>query len=135
MRIVIFTIFYFSFYLTFAQPGSLNTQFAKGGILQYPISNGSDYVSAVTANQNGDLYVAGTKEADYDTGKEIFITKFNQSGVLDYQFGTNGIVSVKLFHYSTVVKIVLQADNKIIIGGYGFDKEKNKRSIFYSFKC
>lgn len=130
MRIVIFTIFYFSFYLTFAQPGSLNTQFAKGGILQYPISNGSDYVSAVTANQNGDLYVAGTKEADYDTGKEIFITKFNQSGVLDNQFGTNGIVSVKLFHYSTVVKIVLQADNKIIIGGYGFDKEKTSEVFF-----
>lgn len=130
MRIVIFTIFYFSFYLTFAQPGSLNTQFAKGGILQYPISNGSDYVSAVTANQNGDLYVAGTKEADYDTGKEIFITKFNQSGILDNQFGTNGIVSVKLFHYSTVVKIVLQADNKIIIGGYGFDKEKTSEVFF-----
>lgn len=91
MRLLIFSVFYFSFYVTFAQPGSLNTQFANSGILQYPISNGTDYATAITAAQNGDIFVAGTKEAGYDTGKEIFITKFNQSGVLDNQFGTNEI--------------------------------------------
>lgn len=130
MRLLIFSVFYFSFYVTFAQPGSLNMQFANSGILQYPISNGTDYATAITAAQNGDIFVAGTKEAGYDTGKEIFITKFNQSGVLDNQFGTNGIISIKLFHYSTVVKILLQADKKIIIGGYGFDKEKPSEVFF-----
>ena len=130
MRLLIFSVFYFSFYVTFAQPGSLNTQFANSGILQYPISNGTDYATAITAAQNGDIFVAGTKEAGYDMGKEIFITKFNQSGVLDNQFGTNGIISIKLFHYSTVVKILLQADKKIIIGGYGFDKEKPSEVFF-----
>ncbi len=130
MRIFIFTIFYFTFYLTFAQPGSLNTQFASGGILQYSVSDGTDYATAVTANQNGDLYVAGTKEAGYDTGKEIFIAKFNQTGVLDNQFGTNGIVSIKLFHYITIIKIILQSDNKIIVGGYGNDKDKTSEVFF-----
>jgi uncharacterized delta-60 repeat protein len=108
---------------------SLNIKFANEGVIIEDIDNGNQYATAITTTRSGNILVAGTTEAGYFTGKQIFIHQYLENGILDNRFGKSGKVIIPLADQITVTKIVQLYDNKIVIGGNA--NQQNEKSEFF----
>ncbi len=102
--------------------GSLDNGFGTNGVVKQPIGTGSDYAYAVAVQSDGKIIVAGTGESAANT--DMAVIRLNSDGSLDNGFGTNGIVDTSFVNTDYVKGLAIQADGKIVVGGYGSDDKE-----------
>ncbi len=94
--------------------GTLDTTFAGDGV--FTIEDGTNYTSAVdmVVQSDGKILLLTNFQG---TTSDYRITKLNTNGTLDSTFGTLGSFYADLGSSENAKSIILQADNKIVVGG------------------
>jgi len=109
--------------------GSFDAGFGAGeddgtsaGVVNISLGEGNDFGTAVAAQADGKLVVAGYHEDGASTN--MVVLRVNTDGTLDQTFGTtndgteNGIVNISLGEGNDIARdIAVQADGKIVIAG------------------
>lgn len=109
--------------------GSFDATFGVGeedgtpnGVVNISLGEGNDFGTAVAAQADGKLVVAGYHEEG--TSTNMVVLRINADGTLDQTFGTaddgteNGIVNISLGDGDDIARdIAVQADGKIVIAG------------------
>ncbi len=100
--------------------GSLDSTFGKGGLLD--IFNVPAELTSFALQPDGKILMVGTAYRDdgdpFTKEADIAIARYNSDGSLDTSFGNGGKVSSDFGQYETANKVVLQADGKILVGGW-----------------
>jgi uncharacterized delta-60 repeat protein len=101
--------------------GFLDTTFGTNGLVITDFSNNSDdEVNSVVIDNNNKIVVAGYT---YDNSYYYFaLARYDNSGILDTTFGTNGLVITDFSNNSddTAESVVIDNNNKIVVAGYTF---------------
>ena len=91
--------------------GSLDTTFNNTGYTTIPVE-----LNSVAIQPDGKIIGAGTN------GSQYVLAGFNPNGLPDNSFGTNGIVTTVFGSNSSIVKVLIQPNGKIVAcGGTGGD--------------
>jgi uncharacterized delta-60 repeat protein len=92
------------------------------GVVNISLGEGNDFGTAVAAQADGKLLVAGYHEEGASTN--MVVLRVNTDGTLDQTFGTaddgteNGIVNISLGDGNDIARdIAVQADGKIVVAG------------------
>lgn len=115
--------------LRYTTDGSFDATFGVGeddgtpnGVVNISLGEGNDFGTAVAAQADGKLVVAGYHEEG--TSTNMVVLRVNTDGTLDQSFGTaddgteNGIVNISLGDGDDIARdIAVQADGKIVIAG------------------
>ncbi|MFH1853348.1 MAG: right-handed parallel beta-helix repeat-containing protein [Candidatus Neomarinimicrobiota bacterium] len=105
--------------------GSLDTSFDSDGIVTTSVNVGSGwgYIYSVAIQEDGKIIIAGSSPSA--TGnQDITLVRYNSNGSLDTSFDTDGIVTANITGAEVAHGIAIQADGKIVVGGYSStDKE------------
>lgn len=100
-------------------PGVVDTSF-NGGVQFTSVAEGEDYALAVAVQPDGKVITVG-RTTTQAGGADIAITRHLRDGTLDTGFGNGGLVvtAVAAARGADEARAVLvQADGKIVIGGY-----------------
>jgi uncharacterized delta-60 repeat protein len=101
----------------FSQSISLDNTFANNGILLLPSANTSE-IDVLDIDQNGNIYTAGVTSQGIGTGiYKMTVSKTNQNGVLDNQFGINGVCTISFGNSVYPHGIKVSDNSKILICG------------------
>ncbi len=101
--------------LRFNTNGSLDKSFGKNGVTKTIIGDYSE-AESVALDSHGNIVVAGTTEL----GNEQFVVAmYNQNGMLEPGFGSNGIVKASFIKNSVdrAHSVVIDNDGNIIVAG------------------
>jgi uncharacterized delta-60 repeat protein len=97
--------------------GSVDASFGSGGTVLSDIgTNSSDVVQSVLLRSDGMIVVSGYTGAPGQN--EFLAARFTADGSPDTSFGSNGIVTTDLGGDDFSFASALQADGKIVLGGY-----------------
>ena len=110
----------------FLSNGTLDGSFGSNGSSTVPVGTGNNYCHTLMLQSDGKIILAGsalTATTNYD----FALLRFNTNGALDTSFGSSGIVTTNFVstpHPSgdETAGGVIQADDKIIVGGYSNHK-------------
>ncbi len=94
--------------------GSLDTSFGANGKVETYINNDQQNTNiyAMKIQSNGKIVVAGNKD------NHCAVARYNADGTVDTTFGSNGFVFYSSGDMSILYALALQADGKIVAGGY-----------------
>lgn len=95
--------------------GRLDPDFANGGILTLPMSNGYDQVNAALQQADGKIVIAGS--GAYSAG-DFVLARLNTDGTLDTTFGTDGKVITDLGG-GDIAHALIEQDGKLVAVGQG----------------
>ncbi len=97
--------------------GSLDLSFGINGLVDYSIEEEVNaYTQDMVLQTDGKILVAGTDDKGKGASQQAFITRFNNDGSIDKEFGTGGTVFTNLDDV-LISNIILQNDGKILVGG------------------
>lgn len=105
--------------------GTIDNQFGTGGKVVFSIGTGNSVARSIAIQNDGKIIVAGNLENQ--TYSRFAMARLTSNGVLDNQFGANGIVQTALdlgFDIAYGVAIV-PSSGKIVLGGVSFDTLAN----------
>ncbi len=99
--------------------GILDSSFSGNGIATISLGLQDDIVGDMALQPDGKIIITGKKGASHDgEATAIYLLRYLTDGNLDKSFGEKGIVYSDIGIYlSEINSIVLQTDNKILIGG------------------
>ncbi len=100
--------------------GLLDSSFGANGVVLTDVLGGGDIANSIIIQPDEKILIAGhSGEAYPDITSYITVSRYNDNGVLDVSFGTDGIVTTNVSGYETnfANSIKLQADRKIIVAG------------------
>jgi uncharacterized delta-60 repeat protein len=121
-RIILFLLYVLLLSKSYGQEGLLDSSFGDHGKVLTSFTSGSD-ITATIIQPDGKILVDG--KAFITDRYELAVSRYHYNGTLDSTFGTNG-TSLVYFNGSAYGNcMALQADGKIIIGGYFFGFNKN----------
>ncbi|MEM7111756.1 MAG: choice-of-anchor Q domain-containing protein [Chloroflexota bacterium] len=101
----------------YSSSGSLDSSFDSDG-LQTIDFGGTDEAQDVVIQPDGKIIVAG-----FTDGQTMNLARLNSDGSLDTDFGTNGLITLKIDGSETEgYGVALQADDKIVTVGYKRDE-------------
>lgn len=108
--------------------GTLDTGFGVDGIVTTTIGNEAKIYSI--AIQDDGYIVAGGYTVDTDNITKFALARYDTTGALDTTgFGTSGIVITEIQFEAKINSIALQADGKIIAGGYSYGELANEFTL------
>jgi uncharacterized delta-60 repeat protein len=119
MRKIVTTLVITSFCVYAGRPGDLDYAFNRPtGYVATLAPNAEAGGSAdVGLQSDGKIIAAGLSNFEYGAGR-VIIARYNVDGTLDTSFGSNGILSHEFDDESGALSVVIQSDDKIVIGGY-----------------
>lgn len=103
--------------------GSLDTAFGTGGIVRTEIGSGYNTAYAIATDENQKILVAGSAVMNYEYLLDFTLARYNIDGSLDNSFSDDGIVTTPIAlddHSDEAYAILIQSDEKIVLGGYTF---------------
>jgi uncharacterized delta-60 repeat protein len=104
----------------YSQNISLDNTFANNGILQIPSTVTSE-INDIDIDTNGNVYSASTTSQGSGTGVyKLTVSKSNSIGVLDNQFGNNGISLISFEHSEYPLAIKVLSNSKILVCGSAY---------------
>jgi uncharacterized delta-60 repeat protein len=110
--------------------GSLDNSFSSDGKVTTPITGTfNEYGTSLAIKSDGKIVVAGYSS---NTFIDYVVVQYESDGDLDYSFGVNGAVNTDFgtsIDYGNASDVVLQLDEKILVGGYRNDGIKLNYSI------
>ena len=91
-----------------------------------------NYSSGIVLLNDGKFIVAGV--ATINNEERMFLIRYNQDGIQDASFGTNGIATYSINSGgSRASKVVIQPNGKIVIVGYSGSSTTNKKQVVVRF--
>ncbi|MEO8710607.1 MAG: T9SS type A sorting domain-containing protein [Parafilimonas sp.] len=98
--------------------GSLDESFGKSGLVDFNIEfQINAFVTDMVIQPDGKILVTGNSDKGINGSLLPFIVRFNSNGSIDTEFGKQGEVYADFENDIEISSIILQADNKILIGG------------------
>jgi uncharacterized delta-60 repeat protein len=115
--------------------GSLDSTFNGSGKSFVNLgSRLSSTVYAASIQANGKILAVGNSEYSVETAPgtrdDFTIVRLEANGSVDKTFGENGIVRTQIGSYSRAKSIAVQADGKIIVGGFAYVNNNAYRLSF-----
>ncbi len=95
--------------------GSLDDTFGINGIRVEDLGSNFEGASGVAIDSNGNIIVAGNKDADFA------IIRYKSNGSLDDSFDTNGTLTANLTIQDIIFDVAIDEDDKIVILGTTFN--------------
>jgi len=124
-NILLISMIYFFTHTMFAQYGELDPSFGTNGKVTLNTSAGFDNGSKMFVLEDGKIIVTGTGTEGVS---KFLIARYLPDGILDTDFGTDGITLTQIGTGNTYgVSGLLQTDGKIVIAG---SAEDGDNSIF-----
>lgn len=108
--------------------GSLDPDFGTSGIVNTPIGNLNSAGYSLNIQRDGKIVLAG-QSGGFSSSK-FTLVRYNPNGSLDSAFGVGGIVITQLDGSSQILCSVLDADDKIIAGGYQCGSGPDAKKVF-----
>jgi uncharacterized delta-60 repeat protein len=112
-----------AFVARFNTDGTVDTFFGLNGYTTIDIGGREDRLWTVCVDDDDEILVGGYTRDETEMDNDYLFMKYTSDGVLDTDFGSNGI---KMFHYGSndqVIDMVLQDDGKIVSIGSAFSFE------------
>ena len=99
-----------SFSFSWAQPGSLITNFGNGG---FTTANGTfdQKFASVAVDGENRIVLAGATQGD------MYVSRFSSQGDVDLSFGTDGRVTLDFGINDVAEDVFIQSDQKILVAG------------------
>ena len=117
--ILLSSILQFLFFISYAQPGSLDHSFGIDGKVTTNIGSGGNYGYSVALQSDGKIVLAGYTN---DSTEDFALVRYNSNGSLDNTFGTNGKVITDFGSGNDEGKsVIIQSDGKIVVAGGSFN--------------
>ena len=115
----------------FAQPGSLDPTFGTGGRVLSNLGHGNERMNAVVVQPDGKVVSGGHANYLYSFTGAFLLTRYTSDGILDTDFGSDGIVSTAINagdigwdvsngSDSEISDLVLLPDGRILAVGRSF---------------
>ena len=95
--------------------GSLDDGFSSDGIVTTPVGSVSAEAVGIVIQSDNKIVIAGTY--NYGNGTKFAAARYNNDGLLDNTFGSNGIVTTQIGGGSGSVCLALQSNGKIVAAG------------------
>ncbi|MBW8361350.1 MAG: T9SS type A sorting domain-containing protein [Kaistella sp.] len=112
-----FLVISFQFY---CQNISLDPGYAINGVLRLPAPSTSE-INSFDFDQNGNVYTAGSTLQGSGSGIfRLTVSKSGPTGVLDSQFGTNGISTISFENSEYPLDIKVLPNSKILVSGSAY---------------
>lgn len=102
-------------YFVFTQAGILDTGFGTEGIVITDVPGGNDVSSRILLRDDGKIILAG--RCDEGPLPDIFFVQYDTLGILDNEFGIDGMAISSLPYYTTFADATLQSDGKLLAIG------------------
>lgn len=100
--------------------GTLDPSFGTAGKVMTGIGNGDDYGVSVAVQTDGKIVAAG--QVNTGSRYDFAVVRYRADGSLDPSFGSGGKVTTSLGNTKdAALKLVLQADGKIIVAGQSYN--------------
>ncbi len=111
--------------------GSLDTNFGIGGIVATDVGSDYDYVSSIAIQSDGKIVSAGRM---WNGNQYVFaLTRHNTNGLLDANFGTEGIVTTAIGNFQDIAySVAIQSDGKIVAAGENYNGSKDFALVRYN---
>ncbi len=103
--------------ISFAQPGSLDYTFGSAGKLISSFGSFGDKGNSVAIQGDGKIVLGGFTKGSF-TSSDFALMRCNTDGVIDTTFGMGGKVITSIENGSEGNSVSIQADGKILLGGY-----------------
>lgn len=102
--------------------GTLDTDFGDNGVVTSAIglveTNGEDMSYGIDLDASGNILVCGSS-FDENYNRRPVVVRYKPEGVLDTNFGVNGVASLPAFFGENVFDcLVVQADGKVVAAGH-----------------
>lgn len=101
----------------FTQPGTLDNTFGIGGIVKTSQGNFGDKSNSMAIQSDGKILYGGYTQSSF-TNSDFALVRCNDDGSLDTSFGIGGKVKTNIENRSEGQSIAIQANGKILLGGY-----------------
>jgi uncharacterized delta-60 repeat protein len=111
MKKVLFFVMLFLPFITFAQPGSLDTSFGNSGIA---LTSANGLLNKIALQSDGKIIGAGA--GNFDSQPPFLIIRYNHDGSVDSSFGNNGIGGSGI-QLSEVLSLAILPNDAIIALG------------------
>jgi uncharacterized delta-60 repeat protein len=98
-----------------AQPGSLDTSFGNGGVVETTTPVEGMATAAMAVEPNGQIVLAGFAHPDNTLYTVGVVTRYNEDGQLDTTFGTDGFTQIVGME---IEGVAVQADGDIDVAGF-----------------
>jgi len=126
------TVFYFSLTcLSIAQsPGDLDETFGNGGKVNVGIGGYYDVAKSMALQHDGKIVVVGYGKEALISPKGLSMTRYLQTGEMDYDFGNLGVIHrVTMDLEGEAYSVAIQKDNKIVVAGYSISPATNNEEV------
>ena len=101
--------------------GSPDPRFGVDGIASVPPWAGTTQTTGIVLQDDGRIVVSGSLELPWlpqgEGAHALFLARFTDRGVLDYSFGSGGVVVPRTLRDSVAPGLALQADGKLLLAG------------------
>jgi uncharacterized delta-60 repeat protein len=99
--------------------GTLDSTFGTNGSVVADFSPRDDYGQAMTLQADGKILVSGSITDTVTYFSTPVVVRFNENGIIDNSFGTNGIASYPAIEGDNeLTSIIIQDDKKIVAAGH-----------------
>ena len=114
--------------------GSLDDTFGNGGAVVIDFEGGapSEIATAIAVNANDEIFVGGRVSIEFGEEDSQFITKFDDSGIMDPDFGTDGsaIYTIAPNVIAGLNALAIDNEGRILAGGGAFDTDELDNNFF-----
>lgn len=116
---------------SFSQTAFTVARYTSNGVLDASFGGGLGFVTSsiaavnwaggVAIQTNGRIVVAGTAAIGGANANDFAALRYTTNGVLDTTFSTDGKVNTDILADDNAYAVVLQSDQKIVVGGEGYN--------------
>jgi len=107
----------------FTITGTLDAGFGTNGAVTSTIGAGTyDLIYGLALQSDGKIVAAGFAE-NAASDEDFALARYNTDGTLDTTFGANGKVITSINKDDEAFAILIQPDNKIVVGGYTYNTQ------------
>jgi len=118
--------------LRFNKDGTTDKMFGTNGRVETKVVTEKSRANNIFVQPDNKIIVVGTTEINYD---DVFsIARYNNNGSLDKSFGNGGIVITSNIEDLKAFSVLLQKDNKILVGGYYENVDQEDQFLIIRYK-
>ena len=97
-------------------------------------NDASGSASAIALQPDGKIVVAGQMREFGDEFEIFAVARYTADGSLDNSFSGDGMFTQDMGAENSAVGVIVQADNKIVVGGYDYDPDDDDYEFLVSFR-
>ncbi len=111
------------FILKLNSDGNIDTSFANNGVLK--LDNIASHFTSINILNNNSILLSG------NINNQAAILKLSENGVIDTQFGSNGILYLSSSNFNFILwQSILNSNNELISVGYDFTNSTNPKIAY-----